>query len=68
MATLSTPDCPDCHGPMVSRKSARGVFWGCAKFPTCRGTRNVDGDSRADERESEDRRRGGSRRYEGFGR
>jgi ssDNA-binding Zn-finger/Zn-ribbon topoisomerase 1 len=31
---------------MVSRKSAHGVFWGCKAFPKCRGTRNVDGESK----------------------
>lgn len=37
--------CPDCDGPMVPRTSAHGKFWGCAKFPKCRGTRNSDGDA-----------------------
>lgn len=32
---------------MVSRlnKSSNQRFWGCAKFPTCKGTRNTDGDA-----------------------
>jgi ssDNA-binding Zn-finger/Zn-ribbon topoisomerase 1 len=38
--------CPDCDGPMVSRSSAHGRFWGCANYPRCRGTRNSLGDAR----------------------
>ena len=48
---MSKPEnvkCPDCGGPMVSRKSAHGVFWGCAAFPTCRGTRDSMGMSKAE--------------------
>jgi ssDNA-binding Zn-finger/Zn-ribbon topoisomerase 1 len=39
--------CPECDGPMQSRKNkATGqVFWGCAAFPKCKGTRNTDGDA-----------------------
>jgi ssDNA-binding Zn-finger/Zn-ribbon topoisomerase 1 len=45
--------CPECDGPMVSRSSAHGVFWGCKAFPRCRGTRNVDGEARRSRREEE---------------
>ena len=43
-------NCPDCDGPMVSRlnKSNQSRFWGCAKFPECRGTRDVNGLSKHD--------------------
>jgi hypothetical protein len=39
--------CPVCSAPMVKRTAKRGPgagseFWGCSRFPTCRGTRNVD--------------------------
>jgi ssDNA-binding Zn-finger/Zn-ribbon topoisomerase 1 len=39
-------DCPTCGAPMVSRKNnATGQrFWGCSKFPTCKGTRDTDGE------------------------
>ena len=37
--------CPDCEGPMVSRKSQHGVFWGCKAYPKCRGTRNSMGEA-----------------------
>ncbi len=40
--------CPDCNGPMVSRKSSYGVFWGCKKFPECKGTRDSSGKSKRD--------------------
>ena len=40
--------CPDCGGPMVSRQNKRDQsrFWGCAGYPKCRGTRNVDGETK----------------------
>jgi len=34
--------CPRCGGVMVKRKSrTTGLFWGCAFFPSCRGTREA---------------------------
>ena len=38
--------CPDCGGEMVSRQNRRDQsrFWGCKKYPVCKGTRTVDGD------------------------
>ena len=33
------PTCPQCGAPMKLRHSARGDFWGCSAYPTCRGTR-----------------------------
>lgn len=38
--------CPKCDGPMVSRANgASGQrFWGCKKYPECRGTLNTDGE------------------------
>ncbi|MDD5009240.1 MAG: topoisomerase DNA-binding C4 zinc finger domain-containing protein [Syntrophorhabdaceae bacterium] len=38
--------CPICGSNMVLRKATRGVnagknFWGCEKFPSCRGIRNI---------------------------
>lgn len=36
-----SPPCPLCHSAMVLRNSKSGnEFWGCPKFPRCRGTRN----------------------------
>lgn len=33
------PECPCCGGPMVERSSRFGLFWGCRKYPKCKGTR-----------------------------
>jgi restriction system protein len=40
----ATPACPICRSPMQLRKASRGAgaaqaFWGCSRFPACRGTR-----------------------------
>ena len=40
------PNCPRCESPMQKRtarrgRNAGGQFWGCSKFPRCRGTRDV---------------------------
>lgn len=35
------PNCPSCDSLMILRNSARGQFYGCSKFPQCRGTRQV---------------------------
>ncbi|NLE40239.1 MAG: nuclease [Lentisphaerae bacterium] len=39
------PACPQCAAPMVLRTAAKGAnagnrFWGCSKYPQCRGIRN----------------------------
>lgn len=40
-ASGTTPECPKCGAPMVKRTNRRSheSFWGCAKYPSCRGTR-----------------------------
>ncbi len=43
----SEPDCPRCGDPMVLRTARRGAnagsqFYGCPRYPHCRGTRPVD--------------------------
>ncbi|SCX28058.1 putative protein with protein kinase and helix-hairpin-helix DNA-binding domains [Agrobacterium sp. DSM 25558] len=45
-ATSGTPSCPICGSRMRYRTARRGArtgkaFWGCSRFPTCRGTRNI---------------------------
>lgn len=37
----ASPDCPSCGAQMVKRTNRRSheSFWGCAKYPSCRGTR-----------------------------
>jgi DNA-binding helix-hairpin-helix protein with protein kinase domain len=42
----NTVMCPRCSQPMVKRLAKRGknagsYFWGCSRYPTCRGTRNI---------------------------
>jgi len=44
--------CPECDGPMVSRKGKFGTFWGCKQYPKCTGTRDSMGRSKQD-RETE---------------
>lgn len=36
------PTCPECTARMVRRRNRRdgNEFWGCLKYPDCRGTRN----------------------------
>lgn len=34
------PNCPICNVKMKLRNGARGQFYGCAKFPKCKGTRS----------------------------
>ncbi len=38
-ASVQDPTCPRCHSAMVRRTSRHGKFWGCSRFPSCRGTR-----------------------------
>jgi very-short-patch-repair endonuclease len=38
---LSNILCPRCNSRMILRDSRRGKFYGCSRFPSCRGTRNV---------------------------
>jgi hypothetical protein len=40
----STPSCPTCSATMVRRQAKSGAnageaFWGCSRFPACRGTK-----------------------------
>jgi DNA topoisomerase-1 len=34
--------CPTCGGDLVERQGANGPFVGCANYPTCTYTRNLD--------------------------
>ncbi len=34
--------CENCGGPMLVRRSQRGYFLGCEKYPKCKGTRQPD--------------------------
>jgi len=33
----TAPHCPKCGGRMGKRQSIRATFWGCNKYPICRG-------------------------------
>lgn len=35
--------CPICSSDMVVRQGGRGPFKGCSTFPTCKGSRSIDG-------------------------
>jgi hypothetical protein len=37
--SLGTPNCPVCQSTMVKRHGTKGDFWGCTKYPNCKGTR-----------------------------
>lgn len=39
--TLSDQVCPRCNSRMILRSGRRGKFYGCSRFPYCRGTRNI---------------------------
>ena len=40
-AAQNVPNCPRC-GSMMRRRSGRhGVFWGCTRYPGCKGTLNI---------------------------
>jgi len=46
-AVSPAPLCPQCNAAMVLRKARKGKnagneFWGCSKYPNCRGTRQID--------------------------
>ena len=53
MAKPENVKCPECDGPMKPRNGKFGVFWGCANYPRCKGTRDSMG-------QSKDERRGNS--------
>ena len=36
---IAAPTCPICSGPMKLRTGKHGEFWGCVRYPDCRGTR-----------------------------
>lgn len=38
LADPMAPPCPSCQGPMARRKSGKGEFFGCLRYPQCRGT------------------------------
>lgn len=49
--------CPKCGAKMISRanRNTGQRFWGCSRYPECKGTRNTDGEApkEKDDEESE---------------
>lgn len=41
LATGGTLSCPICGSAMHRRSGRYGAFWGCSRYPTCRGTRQI---------------------------
>lgn len=39
--TTRPPTCPRCGSSMRQRKGRYGQFWGCSKYPRCKGTRTI---------------------------
>lgn len=44
---LKNPTCPNCQATMVKRIAKNGghankEFWGCSRYPNCRGIRNIE--------------------------
>jgi ssDNA-binding Zn-finger/Zn-ribbon topoisomerase 1 len=52
MSKPQNVSCPDCGGEMVSRlnRAKNQRFWGCKKYPECKGTRDTDGESKSERR------------------
>ncbi len=38
------PSCPKCGNPMTPRSGKHGDFWGCTRYPKCKGTLDWDND------------------------
>lgn len=55
--TTDTLLCPDCNAEMTLRTNRTNgqKFYGCKKYPTCRGTRDENGLSRQDKEEKKQR-------------
>lgn len=46
LSSTASPACPVCASEMVERTAKKGVnagsrFWGCSKYPACKGTRSA---------------------------
>jgi DNA-binding helix-hairpin-helix protein with protein kinase domain len=39
--TSGNPSCPRCGSAMRRRSGRYGQFWGCSRYPRCKGTRNI---------------------------
>lgn len=41
-----SPTCPKCGSDMQQKTGKYGEFWSCVRFPSCKGTRNIDDTTR----------------------
>ncbi len=39
--TPGVPSCPRCNSAMRRRSGRYGKFWGCSRYPSCKGTRKI---------------------------
>lgn len=55
--TTDTLPCPDCGADMALRTNRQNgnKFWGCKKYPNCKGTRDENGLSREDRERQKDK-------------
>ncbi len=61
IAGSASPTCPECGGAMVTRtarrgRNAGGRFWGCLKYPKCKGTVDATGATAAERVDDADAR------------
>ena len=40
-AAQNVPNCPRCGSAMRRRSGRHGLFWGCSRYPGCKGARNI---------------------------
>lgn len=52
--TIDALTCPDCGSGMILRSNRQNgqKFWGCSKYPNCRGTRDENGLSKEEREEA----------------
>ena len=50
LSSVRKPSCPECNSEMILRIAKKGKyagqkFWGCVRFPDCRGVHSCDQDN-----------------------
>jgi restriction system protein len=43
LAPSLDPECQDCGAPMQRKRGRFGPFWGCTRYPDCKGSQPIDG-------------------------
>ena len=41
VSSHTNPKCPQCGSKMRRRSGRYGIFWGCTRYPACKGTRTI---------------------------